>query len=75
MRLSERIEKQINDLREFTSTPGEGTTRLTYSKEDLLTRNYIKNKMIEYGLTVQEDGFGNVFGKLEGTLKDAQAFW
>jgi allantoate deiminase len=69
--LSERIEKQINDLSEFTSTPGEGTTRLTYSKEDLLTRNYIKNKMMEYGLTVQEDGFGNIFGKLEGTLKDA----
>ncbi|MFY0802214.1 Zn-dependent hydrolase [Peribacillus frigoritolerans] len=71
MRLSERIEKQINDLNEFTSTPGEGTTRLTYSKEDLLTRNYIKNKMMEYGLTVKEDGFGNIFGKLEGTLKDA----
>ncbi|MCR8871609.1 Zn-dependent hydrolase [Peribacillus frigoritolerans] len=71
MSLSERIEKQINELSEFTSTPGEGTTRLTYSKEDLLTRNYIKNKMMEYGLTVQEDGFGNIFGKLEGTLKDA----
>ncbi|MFD6209272.1 Zn-dependent hydrolase [Peribacillus sp. NPDC060253] len=71
MSLSERIEKQINDLSEFTSTPGNGTTRLTYSKEDLLTRNYIKNKMIEYGLTVQEDGLGNIFGKLEGTLKDA----
>ncbi|MEC0344863.1 Zn-dependent hydrolase [Peribacillus frigoritolerans] len=71
MSLIERIEKQINDLSEFTSTPGKGTTRLTYSKEDLLTRNYIKNKMMEYGLSVQEDGFGNVFGKLEGTLKDA----
>ncbi|TWD98470.1 allantoate deiminase [Peribacillus frigoritolerans] len=71
MSLYERIEKQINDLSEFTSTPGEGTTRLTYSKEDLLTRNYIKNKMMEYGLTVQEDGFGNIFGKLDGTLKDA----
>lgn len=71
MSLVERIEKQINDLNEFTSTPGEGTTRLTYSKEDFLTRNYIKNKMMEYGLTVQEDGFGNIFGKLEGTLKDA----
>ncbi|MDG4847503.1 Zn-dependent hydrolase [Peribacillus frigoritolerans] len=71
MRLSERIEKQINDLSEFTSTPGEGTTRLTYSKEDLLTRNYIKNKMMEYGLTVKEDGFGNIFGKFDGTLKDA----
>ena len=71
MSLSERIEKQINDLSQFTSTPGKGTTRLTYSKEDLLTRNYIKNKMMEYGLTVQEDGIGNVFGKLEGTFKDA----
>ncbi|MFJ9385322.1 Zn-dependent hydrolase [Peribacillus sp. NPDC101481] len=71
MSLSERIEKQISDLGEFTSTPGEGTTRLTYSKEDLLTRNYIKNKMMDYGLTVQEDGFGNIFGKLGGTLKDA----
>ncbi|MGW6663475.1 MULTISPECIES: Zn-dependent hydrolase [Peribacillus] len=71
MSLSERIEKQISDLGEFTSTPGEGTTRLTYSKEDLLTRNYIKNKMMDYGLKVQEDGFGNIFGKLEGTLKDA----
>ncbi|MCM3675181.1 Zn-dependent hydrolase [Peribacillus simplex] len=71
MSLIERIEKQIKDLSEFTSTPGKGTTRLTYSKEDLLTRNYIKNKMMEYGLTVQEDGFGNIFGKLEGTLKDA----
>ncbi|MDQ7861905.1 M20/M25/M40 family metallo-hydrolase [Peribacillus frigoritolerans] len=27
--------------------------------------------MLEYGLTVKEDGFGNIFGKLEGTLKDA----
>ncbi|CAH0274515.1 Zn-dependent hydrolase [Peribacillus simplex] len=71
MSLIERIETQINDLSEFTSTPGKGTTRLTYSKEDLLTRNYIKNKMMESGLTVQEDGFGNIFGKLEGTLKDA----
>ena len=42
MSLFERIEKQIKDLSEFTSTPGEGTTRLTYSQEDLLARNYIK---------------------------------
>jgi allantoate deiminase len=69
--LKERIEKQINDLSEFTSTPGKGMTRLTYSNEDLLTRNYIKEKMKEYGLTVKEDGLGNIFGKLEGTLKDA----
>ncbi|MFJ7756385.1 Zn-dependent hydrolase [Peribacillus muralis] len=71
MSLVERIEKQINDLSRFTATPGKGTTRLTYSKEDLLTRNYIKDKMMEYGLTVREDGLGNIFGKLAGTVKDA----
>ncbi|NYE09108.1 allantoate deiminase [Bacillus niacini] len=66
-----RIESHIDTLSTFTATPGKGTTRLTYSAEDLQARQYIKHKMKEYGLTVQEDGFGNIFGRLEGTLKDA----
>lgn len=66
-----RIEKHIDTLGTFTATPGNGTTRLTYSNEDLQARNYIKEKMKEYGLQVREDGFGNIFGKMEGTLKDA----
>lgn len=67
----ERIEQHIELLSRFTSTPGQGVTRLTYSKEDLQARNYIKEKMVEYDLNVTEDGFGNIFGKLEGTLLDA----
>lgn len=67
----ERIEQHIDALKQFTATPGQGVTRLTYSKEDLQARNYIKEKMTEYGLVVSEDGFGNIFGKLEGTLSDA----
>lgn len=66
-----RVESHIDTLGTFTATPGQGTTRLTYSSEDLQARQYIKEKMKEYGLTVREDGFGNIFGKLEGTLKDA----
>lgn len=66
-----RIEKHIKTLSEFTSTPGKGITRLSYSNEDLLARNYIKEKMEDYGLNVREDGLGNIFGKLEGKLKDA----
>ncbi|WP_226674680.1 Zn-dependent hydrolase [Mesobacillus jeotgali] len=69
--LKESIEHHIKQISEYTATPGKGTTRLTYSQEDLKTRNYIKGKMREYGLEVREDGFGNIFGKLEGTLKDA----
>jgi allantoate deiminase len=69
--LKERIEQHINQIGEYTATPGKGTTRLTYSQEDLKARNYIKGKMREYGLKVREDGFGNIFGKMEGSLKDA----
>lgn len=66
-----RIESQIEKLSEFTATPERGTTRLTYSQEDLKARNYIKSEMAARGLQVKEDGFGNIFGKLEGTIKGA----
>lgn len=69
--MKERIEKHIEALEQFTATPGNGTTRLTYSKEDLQARTYIKEQMEASGLTVAEDGFGNIFGKLEGTAADA----
>ncbi|PLT31639.1 Zn-dependent hydrolase [Peribacillus deserti] len=69
--LKERIERHINQLSEFTATPENGTTRLTYSVEDLQARNYIKDTMKEYGLQVREDGYGNIFGKLDGTLINA----
>ncbi|AOV06478.1 Zn-dependent hydrolase [Sporosarcina ureilytica] len=65
-----RIQQHIELLSQFTATPGQGVTRLTYSQEDLLARNYIKERMVEYGLTVTEDGFGNIFGKLEGQMPD-----
>ncbi|MGE8080018.1 Zn-dependent hydrolase [Peribacillus loiseleuriae] len=72
MKMSQqRMESHINALSAFTSTPDKGVTRLTYSKEDVQARNYIKEKMKEYGLIVSEDGFGNIFGKFEGSLKDA----
>lgn len=66
-----RIEEHIKLLSQFTATPGAGVTRLTYSQEDQEARKYIIEKMTEYGLIVSEDGFGNIFGKLEGTQPDA----
>lgn len=69
--LQARIEEHIDAISKFTATPGQGTTRLTYSNQDKQARKYIKEKMAEYGLEVSEDGFGNIFGKLKGTIKDA----
>ncbi|HSU78942.1 MAG TPA: Zn-dependent hydrolase, partial [Candidatus Angelobacter sp.] len=69
--LQQRIEGHLDTLSQFTATPGKGTTRLSYSREDLQARQYIKEKMKEYGLQVEEDGLGNIFGKMEGQLKEA----
>jgi allantoate deiminase len=69
--IQEQIEKHLQELSKYTSTPNKGTTRLTYSQEDLGARTYIKEKMYEYGLKVHEDGFGNIFGKMEGALQAA----
>ncbi|MHA6260771.1 allantoate amidohydrolase [Sporosarcina sp. CAU 1771] len=66
-----RIENHIALLSQFTATPGKGVTRLTYSQEDLQARTYIKERMVEYGLAVTEDGLGNIFGKLEGSVANA----
>ncbi len=67
----ERIKAHFDVMRKFTATPNAGMTRLSYSPEDIKTRNYIKAKMEEYGLRVWEDGLGNIFGKLAGTIPDA----
>ncbi|CQR47159.1 Hydantoin utilization protein C [Paraliobacillus sp. PM-2] len=69
--LQKRIERHIETIATFTSTPGKGTSRLTYSKEDLQARNYIKEQMKASGLNVKEDGLGNIFGKLVGSNPDA----
>lgn len=66
-----RIIKDIMVLSSFTSTPKEGVTRLPFTKEDKLARNYIKNEMLNIGLNIWEDGYSNLFGRLEGTNSEA----
>lgn len=65
----ERITKDIETLAGFTSTPGAGVTRLSFSEEDKKARGYIKEEMEKAGLKVYEDAAGTVFGKREGTKK------
>lgn len=67
----ERIKKDIECLAEFTSTPGNGLTRFSFTKEDRKAREYIKEEMKRIGLNVYEDAAGTVVGRLEGESKDA----
>lgn len=70
---ADRIQKDIETLAKFTATPGKGVTRSAYSKEDRLAREYLMGEMEKLGLTIHEDSVGTLFGRKEGTLKDAPA--
>lgn len=62
-----RIARDLEYLKQFTSTPGNGCTRLPFTKEARGAVDFLKEIMTEAGLKVQEDEAGNVFGTLEGT--------
>lgn len=68
-----RIQKDIETLAQFTSTPSLGITRLPYTPEDKKARKYIRQQMAEAGLVVREDGVGTIIGRIEGNALDAPA--
>lgn len=66
-----RIARDLEHLKQFTATPGNGCTRLPFSKEARAAVEYLKELMNEIGLEVSEDAAGNVFGVLKGQDADA----
>ena len=66
-----RIAQDLEYLKKFTATPGEGCTRLPFTKEARDAVNYLRETMEEIGLEVHEDEAGNVFGILRGTDPEA----
>ena len=69
--LENRIKKDIETLATYTSTPGNGVTRSSYSKEDQMAKAYLIEEMKKLNLNIYEDGFGTLFGRKEGTMKEA----
>ncbi|WP_066187888.1 Zn-dependent hydrolase [Gracilibacillus timonensis] len=67
----DRIINDIETLATYTSTPGKGVTRSSYSKEDQMAKDYLKKEMEKIGLDVYEDAFATVFGQREGKNPDA----
>jgi N-carbamoyl-L-amino-acid hydrolase len=62
----------IEEIANF-STSGPGVTRLAFSDEDRRTGEYIEKLMGQAGLAVRRDAFGNIIGRLAGTMPDAPA--
>lgn len=66
-----RIERDLECLKQYSATPGQGCTRLPFTKEARQAVDYLKVLMEDAGLEVSEDAAGNVVGVLKGT--DSQA--
>jgi len=63
---TKRIEKDLECLKQFTATPGNGCTRMPFTKETRDAAEYLKGAMRKAGLEVREDNVGNIFGVLPG---------
>lgn len=66
-----RVVNDIEQLARFNETPGNGVTRLSFTKEDKEAREYIKKEMKKIGLEIYEDGYSNLFGRREGKNSNA----
>ena len=71
VKIKERISENLDTLKQFTATPGNGCTRLPFTKEARDAVNYLKTVMEEAGLEVWEDAAGNVLGVLKGEDENA----
>lgn len=67
-----RIKRRLQKMREFTSTPGQGVTRLPFSAHARHGASYLLNQMKEAGLQAWIDLVGNVRGILPADKPGAQ---
>lgn len=65
-KLEQRIQKGLEALHPFNATPGNGTTRLPFTKEARGAAEHLKKYMTEAGLAVREDEAGNIIGVMKG---------
>lgn len=64
--VAKKIRSDLESLHPFTATPGNGTTRLPFTKEARGGADQVKALMSNEGLTVREDEAGNILGTLKG---------
>lgn len=69
----DRLRKDIEGLALIGQDLLGGVTRPSFSKADLEARSWLKEKIKEAGLSLREDGAGNIFGRIEGEGKTIMA--
>ncbi|MDO5026322.1 MAG: M20 family metallo-hydrolase [Tissierellia bacterium] len=64
--IRKRVEKDLEELKQFTASHGNGCTRMPFTKETRDAAEYLKKVMREANLEVREDSVGNVIGLRKG---------
>ncbi len=62
----ERLASRLAALSEIGLTSDNGSHRIGFSHEEKAAKDLVKHWMADAGLTVTEDGAGNVFGRMNG---------
>ena len=66
-----RIEKDIEEINKFNSTPNLGTTRSTFTKEYIGAIRYIIKELEQIGADIQTMKGGNLRARFHGSEKNA----
>lgn len=66
-----RLAERLAAIAEIGITSENGSSRMGFSKEERQVKHLVRSWMEQAGLTVREDGAGNVFGRLDGKDKGA----
>ena len=69
----ERLKEEIQSLSEIGKNSQGEISRPSFSKPDLEAREWLKGKSKEAGLSLRQDGAGNIFARLEGEGKTVMA--
>ncbi|MDP9171544.1 MAG: M20 family metallo-hydrolase [Acidobacteriota bacterium] len=68
-----RIPDELETLAAFSDVPSPAVTRIVFSAQDLLAREWFKQLCVDASLAVREDAVGNTFARWEGSDPDAPA--
>jgi N-carbamoyl-L-amino-acid hydrolase len=69
----DRLRKDLEELAQIGKDPNGGISRPSFSAADLEAREWLKDRIRTAGLSLRQDGAGNIFGRLEGEGKTIMA--
>lgn len=69
----ERLKKNILEMGQIGKDSGGGVSRPSFSTSDLEARAWLKEKINGAGMSLRQDGAGNIFARLEGEGKTVMA--